>query len=163
MAALTFPATPSIGDVYPADPGTSGVTQYKWDGTKWNAVLPTVSLGTANQDAYNQYQWPTADGTLGEQLTTDGAGNLSWAASAGPSFVLVELLESFDGVRTLFTMVSPGTTNPYTPLPAGNILVFLGGVPQIPNAAYAISGSTISFTEPPIAGSVFYAISTIVV
>jgi hypothetical protein len=161
MAALTFPATPSIGDVYPADPGTSGVSQYKWDGTKWNAVPSAVSLGTSNQTAFNAYQWPSNDGDSGQRLITDGQGGLSWEAPTSTSFVLVSLLEVFDGVRTSFTMVLPGTSNTYTPDPSGNIVVFLGGVPQTPSAAYTISGYTLMFTEAPEAGTVFYAISSI--
>lgn len=161
--AIVFPTTPSVGEVYPLDPGTSGVTQYQWDGAKWNAVFSTVSLGAANQGAFNQYQWPSTDGPAGYQLTTDGAGNLAWDVTAGPNFVLVSLLEPFDGVQTAFTLVSPGTANPFAPTPPGNILVFLGGVPQIPTAAYTVSGSTITFTEPPVSGSTFYAISSTVV
>jgi hypothetical protein len=50
---------------------------------------------------------------------------------------------------------------PFTPVPSANIVVFLGGVPQQPNAAYTVAGSTITFTEAPLAGTLFYAISNI--
>jgi hypothetical protein len=38
-------------------------------------------------------------------------------------------------------------------------MVFLGGVPQLRGAtrAYTITGSTISFVDPPEAGTDFYA------
>jgi hypothetical protein len=159
--ALVFPTAPAVGDLYPANPGTSGVAQYKWDGTKWNAVLSTVSLGIANQGAYNQYQWPSADGSPNQQLTTDGSGNLSWNVSATPSLQVLQLDRPFDG-SVSYTLYESGTTTPFTPVPSTNIVVFLGGVPQIPNAAYTVAGATITFTEAPLAGTTFYAISNIV-
>ena len=163
--AIVFPVGPAIGDLYPPDPGTSGVTQYQWDGTKWNAVTSMVALGTANQGAYNQYQWPAADGTLGTQLTTDGAGNLAWDVPAAPSMQILGLLEPFDGVQTAFTLVEAGTAVLFVPNPSTNIVVFLGGVPQLPNASYSVTPttSTIIFTEAPLAGTTFYAISNTVV
>ena len=163
MAALTFPAAPAIGDVYPADPGTSGIAQYKWDGGKWNAVPSVVSLGVANQGAFNAYQWPATDGTFGYQLTTDGAGNLSWGVTSAPSLQVLSLLEPFDGVNTAFTLIPFGGSTPFTPTPSDNLVVFLGGVPQIPVAAYTVAGNTITFTEPPATGTTFYAISNVVV
>ena len=160
--ALVFPAGPVVGTVFPANPGTSGVSQYKWDGVKWVAVLSTVSLGSPNQGAYNDYQWPSLDGLANQQLTTDGAGNLSWALSATPSLQILGLLETIDGVLTSFTLVEAGTTTPFSPSPSTNIVVFLGGVPQLPTASYTVVGNTITFTEAPLAGTTFYAVSNIV-
>ena len=97
MAALVFPAAPAVGDLYPVNPGTSGVSQWEWDGVKWVTVPTSVSLGTANQSAFNAYQWPAADGTSAQQLTTDGAGNLSWAATATGSSQPLGLSQVFDG------------------------------------------------------------------
>lgn len=76
--ALVFPTAPTVGQKYPTNPGISGVTQYQWDGTKWNAVTSNVSLGILNQNAYNTYKWPANDGNAGQFLQTDGNGNLSW-------------------------------------------------------------------------------------
>ena len=160
--ALVFPVAPAVGERFPVDPGTSGVSQWMWDGGKWNTVKTTVSLGAANQGAFNTYQWPLADGLVNQQLTTDGAGNLSWGLSALPSLQILSLLEPFDGVAQSFTLVEFGTTTPYTPDPSGNIVVFLGGVPQIPVNSYTTFGNTITFTEAPLAGSTFYAISSTV-
>ena len=160
--AIVFPVGPAIGDLYPADPGTSGVSQYIWDGTKWNAVTSMVSLGVANQGAYNQYQWPLADGTTNHQLTTDGAGNLSWDVPAAPSLQVLSLLEPFDGANIAFTLVEFGTTTPFTPNPSTNLVIFLGGVPQTPVSAYTVAGNTITFTEAPLAGTTFYAISNVI-
>ena len=162
--AIVFPSAPAVGTVYPADPGTSGVTQYQWDGGKWNAVLSTVSLGGPNQGAFNAYQWPATDGAADQQLTTDGAGNLTWDVPAAPSIQILNVLEPFDGAQLAFTLVEYGTATPFIPVPDTNLVVFLGGVPQIPAAAYAVTPttSTITFTEAPLAGTTFYAISNVI-
>jgi hypothetical protein len=161
--ALVFPTAPAVGDLYPANPGTSGVAQYKWDGTKWNAVTPLVSLGTANQGAFNSYQWPATDGPAGYQLQTDGAGNLTWSAEADVSIQALGVTPVFDGVSTTYTLVELGTTTFFTPIPSANIVVFLGGVPQTPTVGYSVTGNQITFTGAPPVGTTFYAISNIVV
>ena len=91
--ALVFPTTPTVGQRFPADPGIAGVSQWAYDGAKWNAVLTTVSLGATNQDAYNDYTWPLADGAANKQLTTNGSGALSWSDPANPSLQVLSLLE----------------------------------------------------------------------
>ena len=161
--ALTFPVGPTVGQRYPVDPGSAGVTQYEWDGTKWNAVLSTVSLGVTNQDAFNAYQWPNADGPAGYQLQTDGAGNLSWSLEANASIQAVGITPLIDGVSFTYTLVEYGTGTFFTPVPSTNLVVFLGGVPQIPTVNYTVSGNQITFTDLPPNGTTFYAISNIVV
>lgn len=161
--AIVFPVGPAVGTLHPADPGTSGVTQYQWDGAKWNAVISTVSLGSPNQGAYNDYQWPALDGLANQQLTTDGAGNLTWDVPAAPSLQVLNVDRPFNGVDLAYTLYEAGTTTPFAPVPSTNIVVFLGGVPQTPTAAYTVAGSTITFTEAPLTGTTFYAISNIVV
>ena len=160
---IVFPPNPDPGDLYSPNPGVSGVTQYQWDGSKWNAVLSTVSLGTANQSAYNSYQWPSADGMADQQLTTDGAGNLRWEVPATTELVLLDNISGqFNNLATSFFLTLGG--QPFTPTPSTNILVFLGGVPQIPGAsnAYQIVGDVIIFDSAPALGTTFYAISSVV-
>jgi hypothetical protein len=160
--ALLFPVGPAIGDLYPPNPGTSGVTQYIFTGDRWNAVTPMVSLGIANQGAFNSYLWPSTDGVADRQLTTDGAGNLSWGVPAAPNLEILGLLEPFDGTNTDFTLVYAGTSTPFTPVPSTNIVIFLGGVPQTPAAAYTVTGNTVFFTAPVPTGTTFYALSSVV-
>jgi hypothetical protein len=126
-------------------------------------VLSTVSLGSPNQGAFNDYQWPATAGTAKKQLTTDGAGNLSWADASTPSLQILGLLEPFDGTATFFTLILPTGSTPFVPVPSTNLIVFLGGVPQIPSAAYIVTPgtSTIQFLEAPLAGTTFYAISSV--
>lgn len=160
MAAIVFPYLPAVGDIYPPDPGDGNVTQYRWDGEKWVTVPVFISLGSENQVAYNQYQWPQTIGVAGDQLTNDGNGNLSWQPSAVPSLAILGLQQPFDGIRITFTLVDLGTGLPFTPFPSNNIVVFLGAVPQTPSEAYFVTGNQITFTEVPLAGTNFYAISS---
>ena len=160
MAAIVFPYLPAVGDIYPPDPGDGNVTQYRWDGEKWVTVPVFISLGSENQVAYNQYQWPQTIGVAGDQLTNDGNGNLSWQPSAVPSLANLTLQQPFDGIRITFTLVDIATGLPFAPFPNNNIVVFLGAVPQTPTEAYFVNGDQITFTEVPLAGTNFYAFST---
>jgi len=161
--ALNFPASPTAGQKYPPNPGIPGVTQYQWDAVAgvWNAVLNFVLVN--NSSAYNSYKWPNADGSTGYQLTTDGTGNLTWGIDSTPQVQALDIDASvpFDGAQLTFTLVQLGTSTPFAPNPSTNIVVFLGGVPQIPFAAYSVSGTQITFTVAPFAGTTFYAISSI--
>ena len=161
--ALDFPNTPVLNQLFPANPGTSGVTQYRWDGVKWNAVTSMVSLGSPNQGAFNDYTWPSTAGTAGRQLTTDGAGNLTWSGEADVSIQALGVTPIFDGLSSTYTLVELGTTTFFTPVPSTNIVVFLGGVPQTPTVSYSVAGNQITFLDPPPVGTTFYAISNITV
>ena len=160
--ALVFPATPTVGQLYPADPGTAGTSQWVWTGTRWDAVISTLSLGATNQGAFNSYLWPGTDGPAGYQLQTDGAGNLTWEVTGTGNLVALSIDPStpFDGLTVSFPLVLLGTTTPFTPNPSTNIVVFLGGVPQTPTNAYSIAGATVVFTAAPLAGTTFYAVSS---
>lgn len=50
-----------------------------------NTTDPALNafVRTNNTGAFNGYIWPAADGSSGYQLTTDGAGNLTWQLPAG--------------------------------------------------------------------------------
>jgi hypothetical protein len=67
-----------------------------------NSSDPTFNgfIKTNNGSAYNGYVWPGADGAVGTQLTTDGAGNLTWAASGTPTWTAKGQLEVGTGVGT---------------------------------------------------------------
>ena len=43
-----------------------------------DASTTTGLVKLNNPSAYNAYVWPNTDGTVGQQLATDGSGNLSW-------------------------------------------------------------------------------------
>lgn len=51
--------------------------------------LAVISIGaggaiTVNPDGGNPFTLPTADGTSGQTLTTDGSGSVSWSSTPGP-------------------------------------------------------------------------------
>jgi hypothetical protein len=161
--ALIFPPGPTTGQLFPPNPGTSGVAQWKYDGAKWVTVPTTVSLGSPKQGAFNDYQWPAADGAAGRQLTTDGAGNLTWSGEADVSIQAVGITPLIDGVSYTYTLVEYGTGTFFTPVPSTNLVVFLGGVPQVPTVNYTVAGNQITFTDLPPNGTTFYAISNITV
>lgn len=133
----------------------------------WTDYTPPVGgkfVKLNNSLGYNAYVWPNADGAAGQQLTTDGAGNLSWEVTASTSFVLLDNISGdFDGVTVTFPLTVGGL--PFTPVPVTNIIVFLGGIPQIPGSsnAYTVMGNMIIFTQAPAIGTTFYAISSEIV
>lgn len=70
---------------------------------------------------------------------------------------LDDISSLFNGIRTAFPLSIGGVG--YTPTPSTNIMVFVGGVVQLPGAGngYIIAGSNISFVEAPPSGATFYA------
>ena len=157
MAAIIFPPTPDIGDVFPPNPGVAGVSQWKWDGAKWNTV--PVFVRTNNQAAYNNYDWPNAISTRpGDQLTDVLAnGVLTWEIPGGPFFYLDDISDQFDGVLATFSLEQGGS--PFTPDPPSNLIVVLGGIVQIYGSSFSILGDQITFASPPAPGATFTAIS----
>ena len=163
MAAYVFPPAPTPGQKYPS-PALAGASQYQWDNVVgvWNVIATFVKLN--NPNAYNGYVWPATDGTAGQQLETDGAGNLSWQNAFDPSYqvIIIDPLTPFDGIQSSFSLVEAQIPfNVFTPTPSSNIQVFLGGVAQDPLTAYTIAGSVINFTNAPPAGTNFFAVSMI--
>ena len=73
-----------------------------------------------------------------------------------PKFINFDNISgSFNGSQLAFALRVGGIN--YSPSPSTNIMVFVGGVPQEPGAAYTVTGFTIAFTSPPPTGSSFYA------
>jgi hypothetical protein len=75
-----------------------------------------------------------------------------------PSPVLVysadDITSQFNGVQLDFDLKRGDFPIPASQLNANGILVFLGGVAQVPGVAYTITnGNQIQFTEPPLAGT----------
>lgn len=159
MAAVVFPVGPSVGDIYPPGAGTPGVSQWQWDGAKWNVV--PVFVRTNNQLAYNSYVWPnTKAPTPGFQITDNLAdGVLSWEIPGGPFIYIDDISSQFDGVQNIFTLTQGGL--PYTPDPLTNIIIVLGGIVQTPGISYTISGPMITFALAPAPGAAFCAISNL--
>jgi hypothetical protein len=162
MTALSFPNNPVDGQRYPNNPGIDGTAQYEWNAAKgaWNIVSPYIKANT--QPVFNGYVWPEDAPTEdGFQLLANTDGTLNWGPGADPVAKSLGVLENFDGIRSEFTLVESGTITPFTPEPSSNIVIFLGGVPQIPGpgAAYTVEDDKITFSEAPALGTVYYGFS----
>ena len=84
-------------------------------------------------------------------ITVDANGVISAASTGTGSFLFLNHTPNPNGTITTFTMSSGGT--PYSPNPVGNLLVFVGGVPQVATANYNVAGSNITFSTAPATGA----------
>ena len=100
--------------------------------------------------------------TAGFGITINDQGVISVDTSAimPPYFRALNIDGNFDGILDTFTLIDYYTLAPVTIAPTGNIVVFVGGVPQLPIASYSVSGSDIIFEDPPPLGATFYAVTT---
>lgn len=92
----------------------------------------------------------------GAGISISADGTISLAAGGG-FVVLDNISASFNGSVTTFQMTTSGV--PYAPSSANSLLIFLGGVIQIPNNSFSVTGPSLVFTAPPPAGTSFYGIS----
>ena len=72
--------TTLVGQTQGVTQGT-GVTIAANGQISFDAATALGVMRLNNPSAYNGYVWPGGDGSAGQQLTTDGAGNLTWSAS----------------------------------------------------------------------------------
>jgi hypothetical protein len=118
-----------------------------------NTIVTVTETGaniTGNVNLGNVGNVRITGGTNGYLLTTDGTGNLTWAANDA-----ITGIQEFNASasQTTFT-VSGGYT-------VGAVLVFVNGI-QMNNGDYtATNGTTVILTEPRVAGDVVRIISSI--
>lgn len=157
MPGIVFPTSPTLNQVYPPGSGVAGVSQWQWDGSKWNTV--PVFVRTNNQLAYNDYTWPTSPAIEPGLQLTDKLGNgvLIWDVPGGPFVYLDDISSQFDGVQNIFTLTEGGV--PFNLLPTENALIVLGGIVQTPGISYTISGPQITFSMAPAPGAAFVGIT----
>lgn len=92
----------------------------------------------------------------GTGINISSDGTISVAEGSG--FVVLDTLTPrFDGSRTGFTLTVNSV--PYAPKSANSLLIFVGGVIQVPLTSFTVSSSTITFTGAPPTGASFYGIS----
>ena len=103
-------------------------------------ALGIVNTSTANRPAGQNGQiiYNTTTGTF--QVYDNAWTNVSTGISAAAT--ITKDTFSGDGSTGAFTM-SISVTNPQ------DILVFIGGVYQIPTTSYSVSGTTLTFGSPP--------------
>ncbi len=100
--------------------------------------IPTTSTALRPAGQNGQMIYNTTTGTL--QVYDNGWANISTSLSAGATITKDPF--TGDGSTGAFTM-SISVTNPQ------DILVFIGGVYQIPTTSYSVSGTTLTFGSPP--------------
>ena len=103
-------------------------------------ALGIVNTSTANRPAGKNGQiiYNTTTGTF--QVYDNAWTNISTGTSAAAT--ITQNTFSGDGLTQVFIMSLP-VTNPQ------DILVFIGGVYQIPTTSYSVSGTTLTFGSPP--------------
>lgn len=90
----------------------------------------------------------------GVQIASDGTISLA----PGYSFVALDnLAPKFNGSTVGFTLTVNSV--PYAPVSANALLIFIGGVIQLPGSSFSVAGSTITFTGAPPTNSSFYGIA----
>ncbi len=90
----------------------------------------------------------------GLQISADGTVSL---APNSTYTVLDNIASGFNGTQTQFQMRVNGV--PFAPSSFNALLIFVGGIIQVPLSSYTLSSSFIIFTSPPPAGASFYGIS----
>ena len=103
---------------------------------------------------------PTVTVNAGDWLVSDGATWLLYAVGPVPPtppglMFLDDLSSQFNGTRLSFILRVGGVAV----TPGSNLLIFVGGVPQIAGSSYSVAGSTITFTGAPPTGATFVGVT----
>jgi hypothetical protein len=168
--ALNFPSNPYDGQLYP-DPAIPGAQQYVYNDTKgtWLTVFkgvetvlginPIFITGTDNSPVVNIKDVTTTESgamTAADKVKLDSLSAVS--LPSGSTYTTIDNISSgFNGVQRSFQIASSGS--PFSPIDAKSMLVFIGGVIQLPQVGFTISGSNIIFSSAPLSGATFYGIS----
>jgi len=120
-------------------------------------LIPAINGSVNVQQALQDTVYSVTSSTLTVTQTPVGQVTIEAPPQLYHYTQLDDISVLFDGVTTSFFLTISGTL--YAPNPVGNLMVFLGGVVQIPGAgnAYTISGSSITFNSAPEPGTTFYA------
>jgi hypothetical protein len=133
--------------------------------------LPLPAPSSSNLD---YFVIVTVAGTFTPTGGTPSVCNVGdWFVSSGSSWVyfnvgpvpvpppvltfLDDLSPQFNGVKKNFTLRIGGA--PYTPNPPTNVMLFIGGVPQLVGSAFTLTGANVLFSEAPLATATFVGIT----
>ena len=105
------------------------------NGTNYVALQAPASLSTDTT-----FTLPSADGTNGQALITNGSGVLSFT-TLSTTLTYSSGTATGDGSTTAFTISSGRSVN--------DVLVFVNGFQLTPTTDYTISGTTLTFTTAP--------------
>jgi len=156
MSLLSFPPSPTNGQLYPTAP-LPGQTQYRWE-----AVTTTWRIVRSGGGGVNRI-------IAGTNITLDppaGIGDvvISSSGGVGGDWTFLnwdDISGQFDGVRTTFFLTYQGNDKV---VEATNIQVFLGGVFQLPDAyTFNVNAGRcrVAFSNPPPTGLTFAAFSIV--
>jgi len=103
--------------------------------------------------------------TAGFGVSIDTAGALSVTPAVLPQPTIINLgaLEPVNGTNVIFTLVEYNTTTPVSLTSATNLVIFLGGVPQLPGLSYSVVGNQVTFVSAPPSGTTFLGMTVIAV
>lgn len=91
----------------------------------------------------------------GEGLAVSADGTLT---TTGGLIVLKDISPAFNGTQLVFTLQRlDGTV--YIPTAANQLMIFVGGIIQIPGTSFGISGSQIVFSSAPPTSANFYGVA----
>ena len=120
-----------------------------------NASTAVGLMRLNNTTAYNAYVWPNGRGLAGEQLTSDGSGNLSWSEPDGILWTAKGQLIVGTGVRTE-TILSAGANTSILVADSGSASG-LNYTSNISTAALMpVGNSTTQRPTAPLVGQVRY-------
>lgn len=92
----------------------------------------------------------------GSGVSINAQGTISVAQ--GATFrVLDNISNGFNGVETTFQLTVGGI--PFTPFSPNALLIFVGGIFQIPGQGFTLSDNLIQFSSPPATDLTFYGVS----
>jgi hypothetical protein len=92
----------------------------------------------------------------GTGVSISSDGTLSLAPNATYT-ILDNIASQFDGTKTVFQMTVNSV--PFAPVSVNALMIFIGGVIQVPLSSFTVTGSSLVFSSPPPAGASFYGIS----
>ena len=104
-------------------------------------------IGSVYNDATSGFSWQW-DGTVWKSYAASSSSNIK---------IIDDISASFNGVTQTFSLATSGVA--VSPVYAQSLIVNLGGVVQNPSSDYSVSGSQITFSDPPAAGLSFSAVS----
>jgi len=130
MAALDFPATPAVNDIY-----TANGKQYKWDGTSWNSISP----GNVGSSSDTQV-------LLNVTNTVSGSPNLIFDTGTGKLTHLGLLSMKTYSETAVAALISAGTLT--LNLSSGSVfyVALNANITSISLTNFPTSGNTASFT-----------------
>ena len=121
-----------------------------WDGTTWAPGNVSSSIGTYSINELSDVDTTTVEPTVGQSLVWNGA---KWVpgTSSGKVARLLDTITT-DDITSVFALTYQGAL--VTPANSASLIVTIGGVYQIPESAYTVTGTNITFAEALPTGAV---------